>query len=172
MRDWDATGGATRGPRVAVVTDGEDGPRSSRQTETVGHIAEHGVSGYALEHLGSIYTSVDLLLLTSTTDLFAQAVLEAHASGLPVLAVDGGAAAELIGNGRGGCLVPGDPVALGAALRGLARRATLLERLATGGLLAVGLRSWEKSLAQLAYGYACALGTAVIPDAPEVARAA
>jgi phosphatidylinositol alpha 1,6-mannosyltransferase len=152
MSDWDATGGATRGPRVAVVTDGEDGPRSSRQTETVGQIAGRGVSGYALEHLGSIYASVDLLLLTSTTDLFAQAVLEAHASGLPVLAVDGGAGVELIENGRSGCLVPGDPVALGAALRGLALRATLLQRLATG--------------------YACALGTAVIPDAPEVARAA
>jgi glycogen(starch) synthase len=83
-----------------------------------------------------------------------------------VLAVDAGAAAELIENGRTGSLVPPDPVALSAAIVGLARRATLLERLATGGLRATRERSWQSSLGQLAGIYARAL-------APEsVARAA
>jgi glycosyltransferase involved in cell wall biosynthesis len=57
-----------------------------------------------------------------------------------VLAVDGGEAAALIENGRSGFLVPDDPVALTDAIRWLSRRATLRERLATGGRLARGER--------------------------------
>jgi Glycosyl transferases group 1 len=116
--------------------------------------------------LAATYASADLLLIGDPGDAFGDAVLEAHASGLPVLAVDAGAAAELIENGRTGCLVPPDPAALAAAIVGLARRATLLERLATGGLRATRARSWQGSLAALAGIYAHAL-------APEpVARAA
>ena len=117
-------------------------------------------------------------MFPSETDAFAQAVLEAQASGLPVLAVDTGGAAELIENGRSGCLVAPDPAALGSAIRGLARRAALQDRLATGGLMAVRERTWERSLAQLAAGYARALGEpragagAGDGDGHEVARAA
>ena len=53
--------------------------------------------------------------------------------------------------------LPGRSGARGArrsALRGLARREAIRERLATGGLLAVRERSWGRSLAQLADGYA------------------
>jgi phosphatidylinositol alpha 1,6-mannosyltransferase len=105
-------------------------------------------------------------------------VLEAQASGLPVLAVDGSGASELIESGRSGCLVPSDPYALAGAIRGLARRGALQDRLATGGLLAVAQRSWERSLQQLASGYARALGREEHEGAsggaspPEVARAA
>ncbi len=116
--------------------------------------------------LAAMYASADLLLITDPGDPFGDTVLEAHASGLPVLAVHAGAAAELLENGRTGCLVPPDPVALAAAIVGLARRATLLERLATGGLRTTRERSWESSLAALAGIYASALA----PEA--VARAA
>jgi glycosyltransferase involved in cell wall biosynthesis len=118
------------------------------------------------EALAETYASADLLLIADPGDPFGDTVLEAHASGLPVLVVGAGAATELIENGRTGCLVPPDPVALSAAIVGLARRATLLERLATGGLRATRARSWQSSFAVLAGIYAHAL-------APEpVARAA
>ena len=66
--------------------------------------------------------------------------MAAQRGGLPVLAVDGGDAAALIENGRSGFLVPDDAAALADAIRWLCRRATLRERLATGGRLAAGTR--------------------------------
>jgi glycosyltransferase involved in cell wall biosynthesis len=107
--------------------------------------------------LAQVYASADLFMFASTTDTFGQVILEAQASGLPVLAVDAGGPAELIEDGRSGCLVAPEPELLASALRGLARREAIRERLATGGLLAVGERSWERSLDQLADGYARAL---------------
>jgi glycosyltransferase involved in cell wall biosynthesis len=109
-------------------------------------------------------------MFASSTDTFGQVILEAQASGLPVLAVDAGGPAELIEDGRSGCLVAPEAEALALALRGLARREAIRERLSTGGLLAVRERSWGRSLAQLATGYARAIDGAAPPA--EVPRAA
>ena len=118
--------------------------------------------------LAQAYASADLLVCPSA-DGYGQPILYAQASGLPVLAVGDGAAAELIQSGRNGCLVPASTLALAEAMRSLARRATLRERLATGGLLATRERTWERSLRQLAAAWSDALA----PDpASEVAHAA
>ena len=85
----------------------------------------------------------------SATDTFGQAILEAQASGLPVLAVDAGGAAELIESGAAAAWCRRTRGARRRD-RGLARRAALRDRLATGGLMAVRERTWERSLAQLA----------------------
>jgi glycosyltransferase involved in cell wall biosynthesis len=111
------------------------------------------------DRLAQVYASADLFMFASTTDTFGQVILEAQASGLPVLAVDAGGPAELIEDGRSGCLVAPDPESLAGAVRGLARREAIRERLATGGLLAVRERSWQRSLDQLARGYATALAS-------------
>jgi glycosyltransferase involved in cell wall biosynthesis len=142
-----------------------------------------GAAATFLGHLGPdalsrVYASADLLVLPNRTDPFGQAILEAQASGLPVLAIDAGAAAELIESGRSGCLAPVDPGAFSSAIRGLARRGAVLDRLATGGLLAVRQRSCERSLEQLARGYAWTLGgvgsegAVPAPAAAQVPRAA
>jgi glycosyltransferase involved in cell wall biosynthesis len=107
--------------------------------------------------LARVYATADLLVFPSATDTTDQPILEAQASGLPVLAVDGGGREELIENGRSGCLVPAVPETLSAAIRGLARRAALRDRLATGGLLAVRERGWERSLSQLASAWQMAI---------------
>ncbi len=104
----------------------------------------------------AVYATADLLVFADVRDGFCQPILEAQASGLPVLAVESDRAAELVESGRSGCLVPPDAQALATALVGLAKRATLRERLATGGLLAARERTWERSLAQLAEIYAAA----------------
>jgi glycosyltransferase involved in cell wall biosynthesis len=125
------------------------------------------------EELARTYASADLFIFASTTDTFGQVILEAQASGLPVLAVDAGGPADLIESGRSGCLVEPDAEALADALRGLARRESLRERLATGGLVAVRERTWERSLGQLAEGYSLALAEPrELPGAVEVARVA
>ncbi len=87
-------------------------------------------------------------------------ILEAQASGLPVLAADAGGPRELIVHGRSGCLAPASADALGDALAGLASRPALRAQLAAGGLDAVSDRSWERALGQLAGGYARALAAA------------
>jgi Glycosyl transferases group 1 len=116
-----------------------------------------------------LYATADLLVLTPTDEDATTRILEAQASGLPVLAVDTPIATELIESGRTGCLVPSDPIALAGAITGLARRATLRRRLAAGGLLAARERTWGRSLADLAAGYERALGPA---SQAEIANAA
>jgi glycosyltransferase involved in cell wall biosynthesis len=111
------------------------------------------------DELARVYASADLFLFASTTDTFGQVILEAQASGLPVLAVDSGGHTELIEDGYSGCLAPPDPGALAAALGGIARRGVLRQRLSTGGLNAVRGRDWGRSFGELAAGYRRALET-------------
>ena len=162
-----------RDPRLHLVLAGT-GPEHEQLRARLGAAATFlgWVEGDALARA---YASADLLVFPSATDTFGQVILEAQASGLPVLAVDAGGAAELIETGRSGCLVPPEPQALADAVRGLARRAAIRDRLATGGLLAVRSRTWERSLAQLADGWAQAIGSGrgtIATHAPKVARAA
>ena len=171
-------------PRLHLVLAGR-GPEEDALRRRLGSAATFlgWVEG---DRLAQVYASADLFMFASTTDTFGQVILEAQASGLPVLAVDAGGPAELIEDGRSGCLVTPEPAALASALRGLARREAIRERLATGGLLAVRERSWQRSLEQLAHGYARALAadgtpadartttmaTGEVAHAAEVARAA
>ena len=77
--------------------------------------------------LDRAYAAADLLVLASHAETYGMVVTEALARGVPVLAADVGGVTEALGHGedgtRPGLLVPpGDPAALGAALRTLARR--------------------------------------------------
>jgi hypothetical protein len=110
--------------------------------------------------LPSLYASADLLVFGSSSPDFPLEILEAQASGLPVLALDGGAARELIEDGRNGVLVPGSARCLAEALVSLARRGTLRERLTVGGLSAVRGRTWERSLSQLTLAWTAAMAPA------------
>lgn len=65
----------------------------------------------------SAYAQARCLALSSQSEAFGNVVVEALASGLPVVATDCGGPAETLGGGRFGTLVPvGDAAALGAAI--------------------------------------------------------
>ena len=60
------------------------------------------------EELHTAYASSDVFVFPSTTDTFGNVVLEAQASGLPVIVSDEGGPKELIADGRTGMVVKAD----------------------------------------------------------------
>ena len=77
--------------------------------------------------LAQAYASSDIFIFPSTTDTFGNVVLEAQASGLPVIATDQGGPQENIIPRQTGLIVPGlDPEALCTAIRDLTENPELL----------------------------------------------
>ena len=84
--------------------------------------------------LDRAYAAADVLVLASHAETYGMVVAEALARGLPVIAAEVGGVTEALGHGddgtRPGLLVaPGDPAALGAAVRAWLADADLRERL-------------------------------------------
>jgi glycosyltransferase involved in cell wall biosynthesis/predicted metal-dependent phosphoesterase TrpH len=144
-----------REPRLHLVLAG-GGPEEERLRARLGHAATF-LGWLDGEELAASYASADLFLFCSQTDTFGQVVLEAQASGLPVVAVAAGGPAELIADGRSGLLCTPRPEALAGAVAGLAGSRAMRDRLARGGLAAVRDRTWEASLGRLAAGWHRAL---------------
>ncbi len=144
-----------RDPRLRLVLAG-GGAEESYLRERLGEAATflgwlHG------EELARAYASADAFMFASRTDTFGQVILEAQASGLPVVAVDEGGPSSLIEHGETGLLAPADAGALADALLTLLASPLLAERMRLGGLAAVASRTWAGSLRQLAAGYSAAL---------------
>ncbi len=95
-------------------------------------------------------------------------ILEAQASGLPVVAVAAGGPAELVADGRSGVLCTAHADDVASAVVALAGSRAARRRLARGGLAAVSGHSWEASLARLASGWNRALRVSA-QNAPVVA---
>ena len=105
------------------------------------------------DDLARAYASADVFLFASRTDTFGQVLLEAQASGLPVVAVDEGGPRSIVDDGRTGLLRPASAEALATAVCDLAGAPLLRKALAANALHAVRSRTWEASLARLAAGY-------------------
>jgi glycosyltransferase involved in cell wall biosynthesis/predicted metal-dependent phosphoesterase TrpH len=109
------------------------------------------------EELARAYASADVFLFASSTDTYGQVILEAGASGLPVVAVAEGGPAALVENRHTGLLCRPDPDHLAGALLQLASAPLLRRRLGAAAVQAAGARSWERALEQLGAGYGRAL---------------
>jgi glycosyltransferase involved in cell wall biosynthesis/predicted metal-dependent phosphoesterase TrpH len=142
-------------PRLHLVLAG-GGPEQERLRERVGAHATF-LGWLRGEELARAYASADVFFFPSATDTFGQVILEAQASGLPVLAVAAGGPLELIENGVNGLLRDADSAQLASALVELASSPLLRGRLAGAGLAAVRERTWERALERLASGYRRAL---------------
>ena len=108
--------------------------------------------------LARAYASADVFLFCSTTDTYGQVVLEAGASGVPVVAVAEGGPASLVENRHTGMLCQPDPDHIAGAVLQLAASPLLRRHLGASAVRATRERSWGRAMEQLAVGYERVLG--------------
>ena len=105
-------------------------------------IAELGLGGrveqtgyVAYENVPGVYRSCDVFVSPTYAEGFSNTILEAMASGLPVVSTNAVGVVDCLRDGENGLLVePGDVGALGRALTGMITDAALRERLASTAL--------------------------------------
>jgi glycosyltransferase involved in cell wall biosynthesis/predicted metal-dependent phosphoesterase TrpH len=159
-------------PRLRLLLAG-GGPEQERLRERIGDGASF-LGWLEGERLAHAYADADVFLFPSATDTFGQVILEAQASGVPVVAVAEGGPLSLIEHRHSGLLCRADTDELANAVLELAGSPLLRDHLARGGLAAARERTWGLTLERLAGGYRRALALAAGAElAPErQARAA
>ncbi len=102
------------------------------------------------DDLAKAYASADAMVFPSTTDTFGNVVLEAQASGVPVIVSDVGGPAEIVRTHASGIIVDHhDPKALTDAMEKLCRSPELRADLRARGLCNASECTWEKVLETL-----------------------
>lgn len=134
-------------PDARLVLVGDGPARRHLEAAHPGHIfagMRHG------EDLAAHYASGDLFLFPSLTETYGNVVLEAMASGLPVVSFRLAAAAELIRHGHSGMLAPaGDNAAFTRGALDVATHPELRRQLASRAADAVSKHAWERIVEHL-----------------------
>jgi glycosyltransferase involved in cell wall biosynthesis len=106
--------------------------------------------------MGSLYSRADIFLNPSSVDNTPNSILEAFASGLPVVTTDVGGVGHLVRHEQNGLLVPPkDPHAMARAVIHILEDPVLASRLAEEGRRAVESFTWPQMRVALyrAYGW-------------------
>jgi len=139
---------------VLVVGGGPAEPRLRRLLPSAVFLGQHRG-----EQLAEIFASLDVFVHGGCHETFGQAIQEAAASGLPVVAPAVGGPVDLVEDGATGYLVPpGDAGALTAATRRLAADPAARAAMGRAGRQRVLARSWTALGDQLIGHYAAVLG--------------
>jgi glycosyltransferase involved in cell wall biosynthesis len=142
------------GTRLAMVGDGPARGALEREfagTPTVFTGFLHG------EELAAAYASSDVFLFPSTTDTLGLAMVEALASGLPVVAERSGAASEVVDDGTTGVLYEaGSAASLVGSVRQLVADPGLRGRMGREARAAAERKDWGASARTLRRHYAAA----------------
>jgi glycosyltransferase involved in cell wall biosynthesis len=98
------------------------------------------------EELASAFASADFFVFPSTTDTFGNVVIEAQASGLPVIVSDVGGPKDLVEDGVDGLITKGQDLdALTAAVKLLAADPLLRQRMGIASRARVAERDWSRA---------------------------
>lgn len=101
------------------------------------------------EDLARAYASADMFVFPSTTDTFGNVILEAQASGMPVIVSDVGGPRDLVEHGVDGLITRGlDAEDLCAAISTLAADAELRRSMGDSGRRRVEGRDWVEAFGQ------------------------
>jgi glycosyltransferase involved in cell wall biosynthesis len=155
-------------PRLHLLLAG-GGPEEAELRSRLGDAATF-LGWLGGEELAVAYASADAFLFCSVTDTYGQVILEAGASGLPVIAIAEGGPAALVENRHTGLLCRPDADHIAGSVLQLAASPELRTRLGSAGVRAARARSWERSLSQLAAGYRLALDGAAVVNPSATAR--
>jgi len=103
--------------RLVLVGDGPERGALASLARELG-IADRVVFTGPRDDVADLLRAADVFVLSSRTEAFPKAVLEAMATGLPVVATDVGSVGEMVEKGKSALVVPGeDEQALSAAIR-------------------------------------------------------
>ncbi len=102
------------------------------------------------EELSVAYASCDLFAFPSSTETFGNVVLEAMASGLPVIGAAAGGVGDIIRHGHNGIAFPArNARLLAVSLSGLIANAELRGHYAANGLASAAERTWDSEFRRL-----------------------
>jgi glycosyltransferase involved in cell wall biosynthesis len=102
--------------QLKIYGDGPDRERLQQQVERFGLAGRIDFAGYVTDPWNT-YSEASCFALTSRSEGFGNVVVEALASGLPVVSTDCGGPVEILDHGRFGEIVPvGQPEPLAAAI--------------------------------------------------------
>jgi glycosyltransferase involved in cell wall biosynthesis len=131
-------------PVVRLLGDGPERARLVRLAAELELGTDVLVFEGAVRNVGEILQEVDAAILASHEEGLPNAVLEAMAAGLPVIATDVGGVSELVTDGIEGLLVaPSSPRELARAIERLRRDAPLRARLGQNGRRRAASFRWE-----------------------------
>ena len=142
LRAFEQARAVRPGTKMVVVGDGP-----ARKSLEAAHPAARFVGVQRGAALAAHFASADAFLFPSLSDTFGNVVMEALASGLPVVSFDAAAAAEHVEDGRSGRLVvPGDEAAFIAAAAALVQQPDLLLPMGEAALGAARRATWPDVL--------------------------
>ena len=120
----------------------------------------HFVGMISGDRLSAFYASGDLFVFPSVTDTFGNVLLEAMASGLPILGAESGPTKELLASGRGALFPEADAGGLATEMLALADDPSRRARMRDAGLGYARARSWDTIFDDLVLDYRDAIGEA------------
>jgi phosphatidylinositol alpha 1,6-mannosyltransferase len=155
-------GALTGLPGIRVVIVG-DGPQQAK----LRHLLPHAVflGARTGQDLATIVASLDIFVHTGANETFCQAVQEALAAGVPVVAPAAGGLLDLITHGHNGLLYPpGDTRALRSAVSELAADGARRQAMGARARQSVHGRSWDAVCNQLLGHYQRAINGPAAAD--------
>jgi alpha-1,6-mannosyltransferase len=131
--------------QLRIVGDGPLRAKTEKFVRMTPHVRYEGLVPYG-QRLAEMYATADILALPSRNETFGLTVLEALASGIPVVAINQGGPSNLLHHGVGTLAAPGDPVDFADKLASVLADTTMRHRCRT---YVEQHFSWEKTFVTL-----------------------